>query len=114
MSYLDERREHINKGRPKAEKKKHWLKPVAEKRKSQNEEYKILRLKFLKDHPRCECGRPGCVRISVEVHHSGGRIGADFLDTVKWKAISRVCHRWAEENPLEAKKLGLSVSRLNK
>ena len=113
INYLDQRRKFIEDGRPKAAKKKHWIKPVSEKREVENEQYKVLRKKFLKDHPRCECGRPGCNRKSTDVHHAAGRIGADFLDTEKWKALNRVCHVWAEENPVEAKRLGLSKNRLS-
>jgi len=30
-----------------------------------------------------------------------------------WLAVCRNCHRWIEENPVEAKELGFSRSRLN-
>ena len=43
-----------------------------------------------------------------------GKVGKLFLDVRFWKAMARVCHRWAEDNPNEAKKSGASASRLAK
>jgi len=113
MSYQDERRQQKITGiKPDNKKKKKWMSPVSEKRKIENDEYKILREQFLKEHPYCECGRDGCRKRSVEVHHSAGRVGKNFLDVSTWKAMSRVCHQWAELNPIEAKEIGVSQNRI--
>lgn len=95
-------------------KKKFYRIPkVSEKRKAEKKEYDVLREAFLKEHPICECGRIECKRgPSTDVHHSKGRAGSLYLDTMFWKALSRACHRWVELNPIEAKKLGLSVNRI--
>lgn len=142
MNYLEERRNQKLYGKPAKEKKSYRIpaksqKKIAteaaekaagvlqkkkqkaipkfsKKREEENEIYFALREVFLKEHPRCECGRQGCNRKSVEVHHSGGKIGKDFLDVAKWKAMSRTCHVWAETNPIAAKESGASVSRLSK
>lgn len=74
--------------------------------------YLSLREVFLKEHRKCECGRPDCNRKSVEIHHSKGR-GKYFLDVATWKAVARVCHTWIELHPEESKALGSSVSRLH-
>lgn len=97
--------------RPSKKKKPKWIPRVSEKRKIENELYFRQREVFLQEHPKCECGRPGCNRKSVEIHHTKGR-GKYFLDMSTWKAVARVCHRWAEENPEEAKKIGISQNRL--
>ena len=110
--YLKQLREEKINGRPAVEKKRKWLKPVSEKRAAQNEQYKIRRLVFLAANPKCQCGREGCNRKAVEIHHAKGRVGANFLDEKTWRAVARVCHRWAEMNPNEAKKAGLSENRL--
>lgn len=95
-------------------KKKFYRIPkVSEKRKTENEKYFKLRQVFLKEHPRCECGRPGCRRKSTEIHHSAGRSGSNFLDVSTWRAVARVCHRWAEENPEAAKLAGVSKNRIS-
>ena len=100
-------------GKTEEKKKSKWIQPVSQKRKLENEAYKPLRENFLKDNPKCQCGREGCIRKSVEIHHTKGRVGKNFLDVSTWKAVARVCHRWAEENPIEAKKIGVSQNRLN-
>lgn len=94
-------------------KKKFYRIPkVSEKRKEENKIYFEQREIFLKEHPKCECGQPGCRRKATEVHHSAGRSGSNFLDVSTWKAVARVCHRFLEENPVEAKKLGSSKNRV--
>lgn len=96
------------------QKKVYRIPKVSAKRKLENEEYFAKREIFLLEHPKCECGRPGCNRMATEVHHSAGRVGKNFLDVSTWKAMSRLCHRWAELNPDAAKAAGVSASRLSK
>lgn len=93
-------------------KKFYRLPKVSEKQKKQNKIYSERRLVFLAANPKCQCGREGCNRKAVEIHHAKGRVGANFLDEKTWRAVARVCHRWAEMNPNEAKKAGLSENRL--
>jgi hypothetical protein len=51
---------------------------------------------------------------ATEVHHKKGRIGKLLLDTRFWLGVTRKGHKWIEEHPEEAKKLGYSLSRLEK
>lgn len=87
------------------------IRKVSKKREDQNAEYFRLREKFLKEHPKCECGRDGCRRKATEVHHTRGR-GRYFLVVSTWLAVARVCHRWITDNEKAAKERGLSASRL--
>lgn len=74
--------------------------------------YNPLRKQFLKDNPICKCGRNGCKRKSVDVHHMKGR--GIYLNAVEfWLPVARVCHNWIGDNPKEAMELGLTISRLN-
>lgn len=56
----------------------------------------------------------GCTGRTEGVHHMEGRIGKNLTDTTKKIAACNSCNRRAETHPLEAKKLGLSKSRLAK
>lgn len=101
-------------GLPKSPKKSQ--KPIPKTSKKRLAELKIyipLRNQFLKDNPICKCGRNGCKRKAVDVHHKKGR--GILLNMVEfWLPVARVCHRWIEENPISAIELGLSISRLNR
>lgn len=63
------------------------------------------------------------ITMESDIHHQMGRIGfADkwardhdislLIDARFFLAVSRPDHRWIEAHPLEAKKLGYSLSRL--
>ena len=110
MSYLEKRRNHILNDRPIAEKKSKRLNPISEKRKSENEKYKILRDEFLakKENKFCACG---CGRKATEIHHSKGR-GKLLCDVRFFKAVSSGCHRRIENMPKDAKEKKLSISRV--
>ena len=74
--------------------------------------YQVLRDLYTKDHPVCEARLPGCTYIATDCHHSRGR-GKFMLDQTTYKALCDSCHRYVELHPVEAKKLGLSASRLS-
>lgn len=75
--------------------------------------YSVLAKDYLLDHPFCECGREGCKRKSDEVHHTKGR--GTYLNVVElFKALSKVCHRWAHDNHAEASGLGLFILKNGK
>lgn len=42
-----------------------------------------------------------------------GCVGDNYLKMGTWLSVCRSCHAWIETNPLEAKELGFSESRLN-
>ena len=87
--------------------------PISKKRKVEQDEYSKRRELFLIAHPKCEAKLVGCTSVATDVHHTEGRIGDNYLNMSKWKALCRNCHQWVEENPEAAKELGLSQSRLN-
>lgn len=82
----------------------------AEKEKPKDLIYKALRLKFLRENPRCAVFPD---LKSCEVHHKKGR-GKYYLDVKTWLAVSRKGHQKIEANPEWAFSLGYSESRLKK
>jgi len=89
------------------------ISPVSEKRRGEMDEYSRLRDAFLTAKPRCEAKLVGCTGASTDVHHKAGRVGDNYLKIGTWLSVCRSCHGWIETNPLEAKELGFSESRLN-
>jgi len=89
------------------------ISPVSKKRQVEMDEYSVKRNLFLIANPNCQGKLLGCTTKATDVHHTAGRVGDNYLNISKWKALCRSCHRWVEENPDAAKELGLSESRLN-
>lgn len=89
--------------------------PIAKKskkRERQEEKYRRARDKYFEEHPVCEF--PGCTSRKITLHHKRGRVGA-FLTDKRW--FCSLCdehHKFVEQNPDEAKRLQLSLSRLDK
>lgn len=75
------------------------------------DEYSKIRTAFLIVYPNCQAKLVGCTGKASDIHHKDGR-GENHLNTCTWLSVCRKCHRWIEENPIEAKELGLSKSRL--
>lgn len=84
---------------------------ISEKRKTEIQQYTILRKEFLSDPKNQTC--PITKQPTTDIHHMKGRIGSLFLDTRYWLAVSREGHRMIEENPEWAKEKGYSLNRLN-
>jgi hypothetical protein len=89
------------------------ISPVSKKRQGEMDTYARLRDAFITAKPRCEAKLPMCTGSSTDVHHKAGRVGDNYLKIGTWLAVCRSCHSWIETNPLEAKELGFSESRLN-
>ncbi|QQU04200.1 hypothetical protein [Myroides odoratus] len=87
------------------------IKPISDKRKTEIQQYTILRKEFLSDPKNQIC--PITKQPTTDVHHKKGRVGSLFLDTRYWLAVSREGHRIIEENPEWAKENGYSLNRLN-
>lgn len=85
--------------------------PVSKKMKETISAYTKLRDAFLYIKTNCEAKLVGCTGKATDVHHKAGR-NENHLKVGTWLAVCRSCHRWIEDNPLEAKELGLSESRL--
>lgn len=89
------------------------ISPVSKKRQGEMDTYGKLRDAFLYIKINCEAKLVGCTGKATDVHHKAGRVGENYLKVGTWLAACRNCHRWIEDNPEEAKELGLSQSRLN-
>lgn len=86
------------------------IKPVSDKRQDELKIYRIKRDEYLKRNPICEF--PGCLSTDIELHHKKGRIGLLLTDDRYFCSLCRKHHRWVEEHPEEAKKMNLTLSRL--
>jgi len=84
----------------------------SDKRKTEEKQYIKIKAEVLKKHPFCQW--PGCPKKSVDVHHASGRVGKNYTDKKKMKALCRKHHIFAELNPNLAKTLKINHSRLNK
>jgi hypothetical protein len=76
------------------------------------DEYGKKRKAYLALFSTCQANLVDCTGKSTDVHHMAGR-GSNHNKMDTWLAVCRNCHRWIEENPDDAKHLGLSKSRLN-
>lgn len=83
------------------------IKKESDKRKAQNNEYKKIRLAFLKDNPRCAVTG----RDATEIHHMKGRVGSLLTDTKYFLPVCRDAHQRIELNPEWAKENGYSLNR---
>lgn len=90
----------------------HRIKIVSGKKLIELKEYRVVRDGYLSANKICE--HPECKNLSEDLHHAKGRVGSLLIDVRYFKALCRRCHRWVEDNPEEAKALGLSLSRLEK
>jgi hypothetical protein len=88
------------------------IKSVSTKKLSELKEYRVVRDRYLADNKVCQ--HPDCKNLSEDLHHAKGRVGSLLTDVRFFKALCRKCHRWVEDNPDQAKALGLSLSRLEK
>ena len=86
------------------------IKSVSDKKLTELKEYRKKRDVFMKGKL---CEFPDCKEKATDLHHAKGRVGALLTDVRYFKALCRKCHRWAEENPDQAKALGISLSRLS-
>jgi hypothetical protein len=89
------------------------ISPVSAKRRVEMDEYSKKRTAFLIVKPQCEAKLVDCTIKSTDVHHKTGRVGDNYLKISSWLAVCRNCHNWIENNPVEAKELGYSESRLD-
>lgn len=90
------------------------IKRRSEKRAKQEREYIKENKIYLEEHPYCEAKVQCHGMLSSQVHHKKGRIGDLLLNKEFWLPVCGQCHDWIENNPLEAKEKGLSLSRLSK
>ena len=87
------------------------IKSVSDKKLVELKEYRKKRDAFMKGKL---CEFPECKEKATDLHHAKGRTGSLLTDERYFKALCRSHHRWIEENPTDAKSMGLSASRLDK
>jgi len=92
-----------------SERKQKWIAPISKPQAKKLAKYRPKRDKFLKDNPICMI--EGC-RGKSTLHHAKGREGANLTDESTFRNLCIDHHRWVEEHPEKAKKLGLSLDRL--
>lgn len=88
-----------------------YIRKVSKKRAKENREYAKVRKEYLEDNPNCEANLLGCTTGATDIHHKKGR-GLFLCDPRHFLAVCRNCHCFIEDNPLEAKEMGFSESRL--
>jgi hypothetical protein len=75
-------------------------------------EYSKIRVPFLEEHPKCQAHLTGiCTHHATDVHHKAGRSGELYLNQKYWLAVCRACHMWIETHPIQAREMGLSLSK---
>lgn len=97
-------------------KPKSKIKPVSKKQTSDLNKYGKVRAEYLREHPCCEVGLPGCGGCDtrmLQIHHKKGRIG-DLLTNKKYfLTVCYDCHIYIEAHPALARENGWSLSRLS-
>lgn len=93
-------------------KKQYELQSVSKKRQEQLKLYRIERDQYFREHPVCEF--PGCNSREVTLHHAAGRLGKFLTDNRYFKSLCMPHHRFVEDHPEEALRLGLSYKRVEK
>jgi hypothetical protein len=88
------------------------IKKISNKQAAMLQEYAQVRKAFLAEHLYCEANLTGCLTVASQVHHKQGR-GANLSNVETFLAVCGVCHRYIEDNPTEALKMGFSKSRLH-
>ena len=88
-------------------------KPIAPQSDKKLDELKVYRKnrdQYFKDHPVCEF--PDCNSTRIQLHHKRGHVGQYLTDQRYFCSLCGHHHRWVEENPTQAKEMGLSEDRL--
>jgi hypothetical protein len=98
---------------PRAKKPKAKIKPVSSKQAKALTEYAKVRKQFLAEHLYCQANLTGCLIVADQCHHLKGKLGALLIDPNNLLAVCGVCHRFIEDNPAEALKMGFSKKRLH-
>lgn len=97
----------------------------SKKRAAQEREYAKARREHLEENPMCAIHNKTTIDIhgvyhidpicwATTIHHKKGRIGPLLTDRRYFLSVCMEGHRWIEAHPIEAKKLGYSLSRLSK
>lgn len=85
------------------------MRHVSSKQRARLEEYYRVRGEYLEKNPVCQY--PDCGRRSTEIHHRRGRHGKLLCDAENFVGLCGNHHRFAHDNPITARKMGLSEHR---
>jgi len=96
---------------PRKKKAKKRINPISDKERSRKKQYKPIRDRFLLDHPICQACN---FKHSDQVHHKKGRTGRLLIAVEYFLACCDTCHRFIEDNPATALKMGWSLKRIGK
>jgi len=83
------------------------IKPVSDKQAKRLAEYRIVRDKYMADHPFCEI----CGKIANDLHHKRGR-GEHLCSVEYFMAVCRPCHTRIEDDSAYAYGNGYKIPRL--
>lgn len=98
-------------GIDKPKKQKLPIAKVSEKRKVTNKEYKTIVKEMFAKNNKCQIKQSGCTSIAQGLHHIRKRLPSNITDRNNLIRACNNCNLWVENNPLEAIKLGFSISR---
>ena len=96
------------------------LKPVGKVKKNEIAQSSEVRTAYLATHPRCEVGKylqankikgwKNCRGYAEGIHERQKRSqGGSVVDLANLMSACNVCNGWVEDNPKEARRLGLMV-----
>lgn len=86
----------------------------SKKRAKENRVDKKQNKEIIANEPRCMIKSPVCIGWAQGAHHVKGRIGKNLTDVKHKIPACNPCNVWVEEHPEEARKMGVSKSRLSK
>lgn len=93
---------------PKSKKPKKSIPKRSAKKIAEDLIYNAKRIRFLELHPKCAVFP---LLESIEIHHSKGRYGSNYLDESTWFAVSREGHNWIHNNDSLAREKGFLKTR---
>jgi len=80
------------------------LKAVSNRKREENEKYKVARNLYFNLHPDCEvCGCP-----ATDIHHKAKR-GKNLYNMETFMATCRLCHNRIHDNPAWAREMGYLI-----
>ena len=80
------------------------------KYKAQDADTREFRERWRATHPACEIKGPDCTGLTEGIHERQKRSqGGSLNDPRNLVAACNVCNSWVEDNPVEARALGLVV-----
>jgi len=80
------------------------LKAFSNRKREENEKYKVARNLYFNFHPDCEvCGCP-----ATDIHHKAKR-GKNLYNMETFMATCRLCHNRIHDNPAWAREMGYLI-----